>query len=149
TKIRLSNVLDLYVAADTENDAISNRNVCPAYVAPEVLDINHATYSGRRADIWALGVFIFVLLTGRYPFNDRNPTLLFRRIKCRKFTSYLQECISSEAKWLIYSLLRCNPLERPTATDVCNAHWLQMDPETLPDLVRPLASSVPPPQAPQ
>lgn len=96
TKIRLSNVLDLYVAADTENDAISNRNVCPAYVAPEVLDINHATYSGRRADIWALGVFIFVLLTGRYPFNDRNPTLLFRRIKCRKFTSYLQECISSE-----------------------------------------------------
>lgn len=81
--------------------------VCPVYVAPEVLDMragSGAVYSGRPADIWALGILMFILLTGRYPFCDRVPSVLFKRIKSGRFTFMLSEHLSREGDDLIHLL---------------------------------------------
>lgn len=40
------------------------------YVAPEVLQAGeHDMYDGRKADIWALGVLLFVCVAGQYPYD--------------------------------------------------------------------------------
>lgn len=39
----------------------------PSYMAPEI--VSKSEYSGPPADIWALGVLLFALLCGKFPFK--------------------------------------------------------------------------------
>lgn len=39
----------------------------PSYMAPEI--IQKKEYRGEGADIWALGVMLFVMLTGCFPYK--------------------------------------------------------------------------------
>lgn len=45
------------------------------YMAPEVAEHVGKFYSPRETDIWALGIMLFVLLTGQFPFQVANPTI--------------------------------------------------------------------------
>lgn len=59
------------------------------YTAPEIIaeeGYNHLV------DIWCLGIVIFMLLTGRYPFDGSNRKKVFRRI------------LNKEIKWENYDL---------------------------------------------
>lgn len=38
----------------------------PIYVAPEIIEGKE--YSGEKVDVFASGVVLFIMLTGRYPF---------------------------------------------------------------------------------
>ncbi len=40
----------------------------PNYIAPEV--IKKMGYLGKPADIWSLGILLFCLVTGSYPFKN-------------------------------------------------------------------------------
>lgn len=110
TKIRLNNVLDLWVAPQVGDDQISQRyknQVCPVYVAPEILE--QGSYAGQPADVWALGVMMFSLLMGRFPFHDPNgPTALFKRIKTRRFSCPIDERISCNGESMFSKLITFN-----------------------------------------
>lgn len=49
-----------------------------AYMAPEI--VRKQAYCGFSADIWALGVICYVLLTGIFPFKHKNEQELKNRI---------------------------------------------------------------------
>ena len=41
-----------------------------AYMAPEI--VKKTDYNGFAADIWALGVIFYILLTGQFPFKSKK-----------------------------------------------------------------------------
>lgn len=43
-------------------------------------------YLGKPSDMWALGVVLFTMLYGQFPFYDSAPQELFRKIKAAEFS---------------------------------------------------------------
>lgn len=120
TRLRLESLEDV-VMVEGGDDKLTDRRGCPAYVAPEVLRSGRA-YSGKAADIWSLGVLLYTMLVGRYPFNDAEHASLFAKISRGQFA--IPEGLSPRARCLIRSLLRKEPSERPYAEDVLRHPWL-------------------------
>ncbi|XP_066582727.1 tribbles homolog 2 [Prorops nasuta] len=120
TRLRLESLEDA-VIVENQDDKLTDRRGCPAYVAPEVLRSGRA-YSGMAADIWSLGVLLYTMLVGRYPFNDAEHALLFAKISRGLFA--VPEGLSPRARCLIRSLLRKEASERPHAEDVLLHPWL-------------------------
>lgn len=54
------------------------------YVPPE-LSIN-PQYHSELADIWVLGVFLYRMLIGKYPFSAENDQMLFKKMLHSNFT---------------------------------------------------------------
>ena len=56
----------------------------PNYAAPEV--INKVPYDGCAADIWSLGVVLYVILAGCLPFDEENMVQLFEKVTAGEYT---------------------------------------------------------------
>uniref|UniRef100_A0A2K5W687 Tribbles homolog 1 n=4 Tax=Catarrhini TaxID=9526 RepID=A0A2K5W687_MACFA len=121
TQLRLESLEDTHIIKG-EDDALSDKHGCPAYVSPEILNTT-GTYSGKAADVWSLGVMLYTLLVGRYPFHDSDPSALFSKIRRGQFC--IPEHISPKARCLIRSLLRREPSERLTAPEILLHPWFE------------------------
>ena len=102
------------------DDILEDKHGCPAYVSPEILH-SCGGYSGKAADIWSLGVMLYTMIVGRYPFHDTEPSVLFSRIRSGHFT--IPDTISSKGKCLIRSMMRREPTERLTAHEILEHPW--------------------------
>lgn len=114
--------LDDCVLLHDDDDSLTDRHGCPAYVGPELLSVGNKSYSGRAADIWSLGVSLYTMLIGRYPFQDTQPAALFAKI--RRGTFSLPDWLSPQAKCLISCMLRKSPEERLEASQLLMHPWL-------------------------
>lgn len=86
----------------------------PSYMPPEI--VSKVSYYGKPADIWALGILLYKMLAGYFPFKGRNDRDLFRKIKQGNFS--FPKNISDDLKELLRSLLKVAPSERITAKEV-------------------------------
>lgn len=75
-------------------------------------------------DMWSMGILMYVMLQGNYPFRAKNEDKLFQKIRDGYF-EYIHNDISSKSKHLIESLLRVNPHERLSVKDVLGPEYLQ------------------------
>ncbi|XP_050999496.1 tribbles homolog 3 [Acomys russatus] len=123
TKLLLENLEDACVMTGPD-DSLWDKHACPAYVGPEILS-SRPCYSGKAADVWSLGVALFTMLAGRYPFQDSEPALLFSKILRGTFA--LPEGLSVPARCLVRCLLRKEPSERPVAPSILLHPWLRED----------------------
>uniref|UniRef100_A0A6M2DNM6 Putative serine/threonine protein kinase n=1 Tax=Xenopsylla cheopis TaxID=163159 RepID=A0A6M2DNM6_XENCH len=121
TKLRLESLEDAVVLENPHLDCLRDKRGCPAYVAPEILRA-HRDYSGRAADMWSLGVILYTMLVGRYPFNDSEHASLFAKITRGVFV--IPDCLSAKARCLVRSLLQRSPCDRLSAEDVLHHPWL-------------------------
>uniref|UniRef100_A0A182Q6S4 Protein kinase domain-containing protein n=1 Tax=Anopheles farauti TaxID=69004 RepID=A0A182Q6S4_9DIPT len=124
THLKLESLEDAVVLDDPSEDLLQDKRGCPAYVSPEILRAN-TTYSGKAADMWSLGVILYTMLVGRYPFNDSEHASLFAKISRGQFT--VPDCLSSKARCMIRALLRRDPEERIASEDVLYHPWLLHD----------------------
>ncbi|KAG9394154.1 Protein kinase domain [Carpediemonas membranifera] len=93
----------------------------PHYVAPEV--VSRGKYDGRAADIWSMGVLLFVMLTGTVPFSAQNIKALFTKIKGGSFV--IPDHVPADARSLIERLIVVNPADRATMEEVAAHPFLQ------------------------
>ncbi|XP_026857529.2 tribbles homolog 1 isoform X1 [Electrophorus electricus] len=119
THVKLEGLEDCRILPG-EDDSVTDTHGCPAYVSPEILS-GGGSYSGKQADAWSLGVMLYTMLVGRYPFHDSDPVALFSKI--RRGTYCLPEGLSLRARCLLRSLLRREPAERLSATDILIHPW--------------------------
>lgn len=63
-----------------------------------------------------MGIILFVMLSGHFPFKGQNERDLFSKISRGMF--HLPETLPYESKRLIQKMLSVDPAKRPTAKDV-------------------------------
>lgn len=135
TSIQICGLEDACILADPENDHMTEKHGCPAYVSPEILQSAEG-YSGKAADVWSLGVVLYTMLVGRYPFQDAEPSVLFAKISLGRYV--VPENISVRGRCLIRGLLRKDPRERLSTRDVLAHPWFQADRSASPDCCQAL-----------
>ncbi|XP_020616626.1 serine/threonine-protein kinase 40-like [Orbicella faveolata] len=99
-----------------DKDLLKDQRGSPAYISPDVL--SGAPYSGKASDMWALGVVLYTMLYGQFPFYDSIPHELFRKIKTAEFVLPNDGRVSDNTKSLIGLLLMLDPQKRLTASGV-------------------------------
>jgi serine/threonine protein kinase len=94
----------------------------PYYMAPE--SFNTACFT-EKSDIWALGVLLYILLSGYMPFPATTQEELEVRVRSQdvNFRHKSFRKVSEEAKQLISSLLQKDGSKRPTAMQILDHPW--------------------------
>ncbi|KAF2291950.1 hypothetical protein GH714_042292 [Hevea brasiliensis] len=97
------------------------------YIAPEVLKRKY----GPEADIWSVGVMLYILLCGVPPFWAESEHGIFNAILRSHidFTSDPWPSISPQAKDLVRKMLNSDPKQRLTAIQVLSHPWIKEDGE--------------------
>lgn len=92
----------------------------PTYMAPEI--IGRKEYSGPPADIWALGILLYVMLAGVFPFRAPTDRELFKKIEKGVFS--VPSHISNGPRTLINKILNLDPYKRPEANEILKDSWI-------------------------
>jgi tribbles-like protein len=140
TILQLDGLYDAVVFHNGD-DRLADKHGCLAYVSPEILDatfvtgvttetaasarqpIGSGSYAGCAADMWSLGVMLYTMLVGQYPFADTDACSLFARIRRGRYSLPSEISLSSHARCLIRSLLAVNPSDRITAEEALQHPW--------------------------
>jgi len=108
----------------------------PEYVAPEIITNKSHDY---RADIWAIGILVFELLTGAPPFNNKaNPAQVYPEILKGIRGVFFPNYISSPASEIIRQCCRLAPQQRPSLEILrhyvwfAGLDWVSLADKTLP-----------------
>lgn len=109
-----------------EPNSLTTQCGTPGYVAPEILE---GTPYDERADMWSVGVILYILLGGYPPFIESTQRDLFRKIRRGEYEFHEEYwgTVSGEAKDLISSLLTVDPKVRLTAEQALENGWILGD----------------------
>ena len=97
------------------------------YIAPEI--VKNTGYDGSLADIWACGVILYFMLTGRRPFDDESVHKLLDKIIVGDFRFPPDDFkkISDDAKELVKLILNPNPRKRYNIEQIKAHAWMQTE----------------------
>lgn len=115
----------------------------PSYMAPEICQ--RREYLGKPVDVWSLGVLLYAMLVGRFPFSGKTYPDLYKRIVAGQIT--LPDHVSNAGKDLIRRMLNTDASRRLTLALASTHPWVSPG---IPAGVGapPLPSSLAPPMAP-
>lgn len=97
----------------------------PSYMAPEI--VQKKEYRGPPADVWALGVLLFTILCGTFPYKGSTDQELYSKISNAEYKvpQELKDTLSEEALELIDMLFQIDAESRPSAKEVMQHKWLE------------------------
>eukprot|EP01029_Cantina_marsupialis_P016791 TRINITY_DN3763_c0_g1_i1.p1 TRINITY_DN3763_c0_g1~~TRINITY_DN3763_c0_g1_i1.p1 ORF type:complete len:738 (-),score=148.78 TRINITY_DN3763_c0_g1_i1:1043-3256(-) len=95
-----------------------------SYVAPEVLMMKGYD---NEADLWSVGVIMYLLLEGHLPFDGRSKHEVIQKTMNSKllFSKSKNHVLSADCLSLIRGLLEKNPQKRLTARAALEHPWIQ------------------------
>lgn len=94
-----------------------------SYNPPEVL--KQTPYDPFAADIWCLGVMLFIMINKIYPFDRHDKQKMYECQLNRqyKLQDSIEEKSSNDIKDLIRILLEPDPEHRPNIREICEHPW--------------------------
>lgn len=105
----------------SENELLKTWCGSPPYAAPELFEGQE--YSGPQADIWSLGVVLYVMVCGALPFDGTNLQNLRSRVLAGRFR--IPFYMSSECERMIRRMLQLDPAKRLPLSKVLEHKWMQ------------------------
>ncbi|CAN8072172.1 unnamed protein product, partial [Agarophyton chilense] len=120
----------------------------PYYIAPEML---RGDPHGCAVDVWATGVVLYILLSGKFPFGGNNESEYYQRVLAKPayFPADEWRDVSHDAKSLVRGMLCKDPHKRLTVEQCLRHPWLARRAHALPSpssSPSPSSTLVPPPQ---
>lgn len=94
----------------------------PHYMDPDI--VKKKDYNGQAADVWALGVILFIIMVGKVPFFAEFEGDLYRKIQNSKYD--VPKETSMEAKSLFKKIFQINSTKRITAKEVSKIKYFIM-----------------------
>ncbi|KAJ3372614.1 hypothetical protein GGF31_001634 [Allomyces arbusculus] len=94
-----------------------------SYSAPEMLA--KQPYEGMPADVWSLGVTLYVMCTGKSPFDESNMTAMFAQMSTGNIP--FPADMSAELKSLLKAMLDPDPTRRASIQAVLAHPWVLLD----------------------
>ncbi|KAJ0245891.1 Serine/threonine-protein kinase GRIK2 [Hirschfeldia incana] len=106
-----------------DDDQLRRSPGTPVFTAPECCleSVSGVTYSGRAADTWALGVTLYYMILGQYPFLADTLQDIYDKIVNNPLI--LPEGLDPLLRDLMEGLLCKNPSERMTLKKVSEHPW--------------------------
>ncbi|XP_075416271.1 maternal embryonic leucine zipper kinase isoform X2 [Tenrec ecaudatus] len=94
-----------------------------AYAAPEL--IQGKSYLGSEADVWSMGILLYVLLCGFLPFDDENVMGLYKKIMRGKYE--VPKWLSPNSIALLQQMLQVDPKKRVSVQHLLSHPWVLKD----------------------
>ncbi len=117
-------LIDFGTAKIFEKGQEENRYVGSSYyMAPEIIKRKY----DEKCDLWSIGVVLYILLTGRPPFDGNDDDEIIENVKKGVFDkwSYPFPLLSEQAKDLIFKLLQYDPKKRISAEQALEHPWFK------------------------
>jgi calcium-dependent protein kinase len=91
------------------------------YMAPE----KFKGEENDKSDVWSMGVILFIILSGRVPFQGKTDSETIQKIlnKPLSMNSKAWETVSEPAKRLVSKMLDKNPENRPSSQEIMMDDW--------------------------
>lgn len=135
---------------DHEGRRVLSRTYCgsAAYAAPEVVACT--PYNPKLADVWSLGIILFIMLNGTMPFDDENLRKLLKDQMSRNwvFRSRVRDTVSTLAKSIVRQILEPDITLRLTLERVLSHDWIRTRKDRTGSLIGRLVHSAPPSHTP-
>eukprot|EP00268_Persea_americana_P025322 TRINITY_DN2467_c0_g2_i3.p1 TRINITY_DN2467_c0_g2~~TRINITY_DN2467_c0_g2_i3.p1 ORF type:complete len:186 (-),score=24.76 TRINITY_DN2467_c0_g2_i3:465-1022(-) len=116
---------------EDDNDELRRSPGTPVFTAPECC--LGLTYGGRAADTWALGVTLFCMVLGQYPFLGDTLQDTYDKIVNNPLP--IPKDINPHLKHLLEALLCKDPKQRIVLEDVAVHPWVVADEGPIPQFL--------------
>uniref|UniRef100_A0A8C8YPN9 Maternal embryonic leucine zipper kinase n=1 Tax=Prolemur simus TaxID=1328070 RepID=A0A8C8YPN9_PROSS len=119
-------LIDFGLCAKPKGDKDYHLQTCCgslAYAAPELIQGN--SYLGSEADVWSMGILLYVLMCGFLPFDDDNVMALYKKIMRGKYD--VPKWLSPSSILLLQQMLQVDPKKRISVKNLLNHPWIMQD----------------------
>ena len=102
-----------------KNQKLNNTVGTPYFIAPETLKGEY----DEKCDIWSIGVILYYMLIGKFPFFSEENYEIFQKIE-KEEPNYYNLKVSENAKDFLKKCLIKDPKLRPSAKECLSHKWL-------------------------
>ncbi len=109
------------VQFDKNKEVLKATHGTSYYIAPEVLQKKY----DDRCDVWSIGVIMYILLSGKPPFDGDNDEEITEQVKIGTYniTGGVWQVVSSDAKNLVKKMLTYKYANRVTSREALSDPW--------------------------